>query len=134
VDYFCRHRNLLLTGAALLWVLALGPSFLSAQATTAPAASAPKAATDKEQCPQGQGGDQPNTPPKSGSDGQSDQKSKEGAAPPAYKLLRYEEDYSYLKDPSRRTDFWDAIKYVPLWGREDWYLSVGGELRERYEF
>ena len=56
------------------------------------------------------------------------------AAPPAYKLLRYEEDYSYLKDPGRRTDFWDPIKYVPLWGREDWYLSLGGEVRERYEF
>jgi hypothetical protein len=29
---------------------------------------------------------------------------------PTYKLLRYDEDYSYLKDPDRRTDFWDAIK------------------------
>ena len=65
---------------------------------------------------------------------QSDEKSKDEAAPPAYKLLRYEEDYSYLKDPSRRTDFWDPIKYIPLWGRDDWYLSVGGEVRERYEF
>ena len=73
-------------------------------------------------------------PRKSGSDGQSDEKSKDEATPPAYKLLRYEEDYSYLKDPSRRTDFWDPIKYIPLWGRDDWYLSIGGELRERYEF
>jgi hypothetical protein len=39
---------------------------------------------------------------------------------PAYKPLRYEEDYSYLKDPSRRTDFWDAIKYIPLGSREGW--------------
>jgi len=53
--------------------------------------------------------------------------------PPAYKLLRYEEDYRYLKDPVRRTDFWDPIKYIPLRGRDDWYLSLGGELRERYE-
>lgn len=53
--------------------------------------------------------------------------------PPSYKLLRYDEDYSYLKDPSRRTDFWDSIKYVPLWGRDDWYLSLGGEVRERVE-
>ena len=55
-------------------------------------------------------------------------------AQPAYKVLRYEEDYRYLKDPSRRTDFWDSIKYIPLGAREDWYLSLGGELRERYEF
>jgi hypothetical protein len=82
----------------------------------APSASAPKATTDKEPSLQRQRGDQPNT------------------APPDYKILRYEEDYSYLKDPSRRTDFWDPTKYIPLWGREDWSLSLGGELRERYEF
>lgn len=54
--------------------------------------------------------------------------------PSPYKQLRYDEDYRYLKDPSRRTDFWDPIKYIPLGGREDWYLSIGGEVRERYEF
>jgi len=53
---------------------------------------------------------------------------------PAYKPLRYEEDYSYLKDPRRRTDFWDALKYIPLGNREGWYFSLGGEIRERYEF
>ena len=87
-----RRRNLLLTGAALLWGLALGSPGASAQPATAPAVNAPKAGADKEQCAQGQAGDQPNTAPKSGSDGQSDEKSKDEAAPPAYKLLRYEED------------------------------------------
>src|ERR1022692_909970 len=55
-------------------------------------------------------------------------------APPPYKILRYDEDYRYLKDPSRRSDIGDAIKYIPLCGREDWYLSIGGEARLRYEF
>jgi hypothetical protein len=54
--------------------------------------------------------------------------------PPAYQLLRYDEDYSYLKDPARRTDFWDVIKYIPLGNRDGWYLSLGGEMRLRYEF
>jgi hypothetical protein len=125
---------LLLAGAALLWGLALGSAAASAQQATAPAASAANASADKAQCSQGQGGDQSNTAPKSGSDGQSDKKSEGETAPPAYKLLRYEEDYSYLKYPSRRTDFWDPIKYDPLCGREDWYLSFGGEVRERFEF
>jgi hypothetical protein len=124
----------LLAGAALLWGLFLGWPAASAQQTTAPAANAPEANPDKEQCSQSQGGDQPKTASKSGSDGQSDEKSKKETTPPAYKLLRYEEDYSYLKDPSRRTDFWDRIKYIPLCGRDHWYLSLGGELRERYEF
>ena len=42
-------------------------------------------------------------------------------AQPAYKVLRYEEDYRYLKDPSPSTDFWDPIKYLPLGDQEDWY-------------
>jgi hypothetical protein len=39
-----------------------------------------------------------------------------------------------LSDPARRTDFWDPVKYIPFWGRDDWYLSFGGEIRERFEF
>ncbi len=53
---------------------------------------------------------------------------------PPYRLLRYDEDYSYLRDPARRTDFWDSVKYIPLDAEGSWYLSVGGEARERYEY
>jgi hypothetical protein len=130
----CRHRDLLLAGAALLWGLALGPPGASAQETTAPAASAPKASADKEQPAQGQGGDQPSTAPKSGSDGKSDEKSKKEEGPPAYKLLRYEEDYSYFYRRSNlRPDFWGPIKFIPLSLVDPNYLSLGGEVRERYE-
>jgi hypothetical protein len=93
-----------------MWGLALG----------LPAASAQQASGDKGPCAQGQAGDQPSTAGKSGSDCQADDKSKD-TTPPAYKLLRYEEDYSYLKDPSRRTDFWDPIKYIPLGGRSSFW-------------
>src|SRR5579862_5876279 len=54
--------------------------------------------------------------------------------PPGFKMLRFDEDYSSLTNPANRTDFVDPAKYVPL--RQDhplWYLSIGGELRERYE-
>jgi hypothetical protein len=54
--------------------------------------------------------------------------------PPAYTPLRYNEDYSYLKDPSRRTDLFDPIKYIPLNESGDWYLSLGAQERYRYEF
>src|SRR5258706_14454374 len=33
----------------------------------------------------------------------------EAAAPPSFKLLRYDENYSYLRDPARRFDYLDAI-------------------------
>lgn len=51
---------------------------------------------------------------------------------PFYKFLRYEEDYRYLRDTSARSDWWDPIKYIAL-GSENTYLSLGGEIRERFE-
>src|SRR6267142_5505379 len=54
--------------------------------------------------------------------------------PPAYKMLRFDEDYSCLTNEDHRTDLFDPVKYIPL--RKDdplWYLSFGGELRERVE-
>jgi hypothetical protein len=47
-------------------------------------------------------------------------------------LFRFDEDYSYLADPSLRTDPWDPIKYIPLDASGRTYLSLGGEWRERY--
>jgi hypothetical protein len=58
----------------------------------------------------------------------------EPARPPNYTELRYDEDYSYLKDPALRTDLFDPIKYVPLDQQGDWYASFGGEIRDRYEY
>jgi len=48
--------------------------------------------------------------------------------------LRYDEDYSFLNDPARRTDFLDPLKYIPLDGSGEFYLGFGGEARERYEY
>ena len=54
-----------------------------------------------------------------------------GEARPPYKFLRYDEDYSFLSDPTQRTDLFDWVKYTPLDGAG--YLSFGGEVRERFE-
>jgi hypothetical protein len=53
---------------------------------------------------------------------------------PDYENLRYEEDWSVLRDPAFRADPLDPLKYVPLDQTGDAYLSLGGELRERYEY
>lgn len=66
--------------------------------------------------------------------GQQPESVKDISAPPAYQKLRYDEDYSYLKDTTRRSDFWDRIKYIPLNDAGDRYLSIGGEARWRYEY
>jgi hypothetical protein len=52
----------------------------------------------------------------------------------SYSLERWVEDYSYLKDPSARSDPFDAIKYMPLNDAGDWYLSFGGQARYRFDY
>jgi len=49
-----------------------------------------------------------------------------------YNLLRENDDWSFLADPSLRRDFWDPIKYIPL-GCEACYVSLGGEVRQVFE-
>jgi Alginate export len=51
-----------------------------------------------------------------------------------YQLLPSDEDWSFLRNPALREDFWDPIKYIHLREHvDDWYLSVGGEVREAPE-
>src|SRR5947209_1954524 len=54
--------------------------------------------------------------------------------PATYSSVRWDENYSYLRDPGRRTDYLDPIKYMPLNERGDWYVSLGGQIRDRYEY
>jgi hypothetical protein len=54
------------------------------------------------------------------------------ASRPAYTLERYDEDWSFLRDPAKRTDSFDPIKWIPL-GSDSWFLTLGGELRERFQ-
>jgi len=53
--------------------------------------------------------------------------------PSPYQQQRYDEDWSYLSDRARHTDWFDRIKYIPFNDR-GWYLSLGGEARIRYEY
>ena len=57
-----------------------------------------------------------------------------GPQPPAYTPVRWNENYSYLKDPAARKDPFDPIKYIPLNDEGDIYLSLGGQARYRYEW
>ena len=65
---------------------------------------------------------------------QAQEEPKDSFTPPSYQKLRYDEDYRYLADPSRRTDLWDPIKYIRIAPDPSTYLSFGGELRERFEW
>src|SRR5215472_5463366 len=52
---------------------------------------------------------------------------------PLYPIPRYEEDWSFLSDPSKHNDWWDPIKFIPLSKDGSVFLSLGGEIRETYE-
>lgn len=63
----------------------------------------------------------------------STQAADKDSGPPPYNTRTQDEDWSYFHDPSKRSSFLDAIKYIPLGDQTGWYLSLGGEIRERYE-
>jgi Alginate export len=66
-----------------------------------------------------------------GGSGQAEQ-----AAPerPEFARLRQDEDWSALCDPARRTEPLDGLKCVPLGADRSAWFSLGGEVRERYEY
>lgn len=51
---------------------------------------------------------------------------------PVLQPLRYEEDWSLLANPDCKKEALDDLKYISL-RRENWYVSIGGEIRYRYE-
>lgn len=51
---------------------------------------------------------------------------------PFLRPLRYDEDWSLLTDQDCKKESLDHIKYIPL-RRREWYLSIGGEIRYKYE-
>src|SRR5262245_60451765 len=57
-----------------------------------------------------------------------------GSDPPAISTVRYDEDYSYLRESSSRTGaWWEPLKYIPLSESGNIYLTLGSEVRFRYE-
>ena len=44
------------------------------------------------------------------------------------KLLREDEDWSFLANPANRQDFWDPVKYIRLRGNDnDWFMTISSE-------
>jgi hypothetical protein len=49
-----------------------------------------------------------------------------------YKPFRYDEDWSFLANSANRDGWLDQFKYIRL-GSYDYYLTLGGEIREKFE-
>ncbi|MBO9584938.1 MAG: alginate export family protein [Flavobacterium sp.] len=52
------------------------------------------------------------------------------ASAQSFKLLRYDENYEFLKDSNR--NFYERLKFIPLNKEKDIYMSIGGEARYEY--
>lgn len=76
-------------------------------------------------------GQEPATPPLPQEQQNQQQYQQPDQARPPYLDLVYDEDWSHIGD-STTHDFFDPVKYIPF-GYEGWYLSLGGEIRERYD-
>src|SRR5689334_8200397 len=57
----------------------------------------------------------------------------QGPQRPQYKDLRYDEDWSHLREVQGPGDFWDPIKYIVINEDRGWYITLGGEIRQRWD-
>ncbi len=55
----------------------------------------------------------------------------DGATTNGFNLSRWAEDWRVMRDPAKRDDFLDRLKFLPLDGDGDVYLTLSGELRLR---
>jgi hypothetical protein len=56
---------------------------------------------------------------------------REGSRSKSYLILRYDEDWSFLRDPSRKSNFFDPLKFIPLNASKTSYLTLFGDERIR---
>src|SRR5687768_11942024 len=53
---------------------------------------------------------------------------------PEFKQLRYDEDYRFLAETTNDREFLDPLKFIRLNDAGTAYLTLGGEIRQRYEY
>lgn len=53
---------------------------------------------------------------------------------PTLQRIRYLEDWGVLRDPKLHIDVFDPLKFIPLNRDGTRYLTLGADIRERYEF
>jgi hypothetical protein len=53
---------------------------------------------------------------------------------PGFQKFRFDEDYGFLDSSDIPPDLFDSLKYIPLHSNADIFLSLGGSIRERYEY
>lgn len=57
-----------------------------------------------------------------------------GATTAGYNISRWAEDWTKYKDPKKRDDFLDSLKYISISDADNVYLTLSGETRARVNF
>src|SRR5690242_10346318 len=57
----------------------------------------------------------------------------QGPQRPQYMDLRFDEDWSHIREVPGPRDFWDPIKYIVIDESRGWYMTLGGEIRQRWD-
>ena len=57
----------------------------------------------------------------------------DGAVSAGYAIARWAEDWTRYSDPALRDDPLDRLKFIPVGGRDDVYLTLSGEIRGRVD-
>jgi hypothetical protein len=57
-----------------------------------------------------------------------------GATTGGYNISRWAEDWTKYKDPAKRDDFLDSLKYISISDKDNVYLTLSGEVRARVNF
>lgn len=53
---------------------------------------------------------------------------------PSFEKFRFDESYNYQNAPAIRSNLFDRLKHIQLTNSGESYLSLGGSIRERYEY
>ncbi|MEZ0131808.1 hypothetical protein AB9T88_19290, partial [Flavobacterium sp. LBUM151] len=51
---------------------------------------------------------------------------------PGFKSLRFDEDYSVLKNDTVSNNWYKTVKFLPLSASRETYVSFGGDIRFQY--
>ncbi len=57
----------------------------------------------------------------------------DGAVTAGYAIARWAENWTRYRDPALRDDPLDRLKFIPIGGRDDVYLTLSGEIRGRVD-
>ena len=134
--YCCRHREPATrwSGPAVGARVLGSPAHASHSKRRLRPTARQKAVADTAQCSQGDGGEQPNAAEKTARTASPTRSRRTKRSRLRTSSCATRRTTATSKTPAAAPTSGTRSSTFPCAGRDDWYLSIGGEVRERYEF